>query len=899
MADVMLRSIALRLRGCTLCTALLLSLIVAPPAAAQSGETGAVVGRVTSETGDPLGAVTVRALGTDRSTLTDGEGQYRLSQLQPGVRSFSFETLGYGSRVLEATLTAGVTTRLDVSLATAPLAVEGLVVTSQKRQQAVQEVPITITVYDGQFLESTGIEEFDVLSAYTPGLEIQLQSPNNPGIVVRGITTDEGDARVAARVSLFQDGVSISKARGSVVELFDLERVEVLKGPQGTLFGRAAEIGAVHLIQNKARNERSGEIEAGVGNFGGLHASGHANSPLIEDKLFGRIAGVYSKRDGYIENLNPLDSDLNGKETLALRGLLRFAPSEFTDVDLIVNWQHDTPPGAGFKSGVFAPAPGVGFGPGEPAYLGADHRFEELYVDRTVWGATVLADHVLSPAWTLQAVGAFRRFDSYESFDADGSAAPALQFAEEVEGDQYSLELRTLFNSGGRFSGFGGVNIFHEDGQQGILVRTNEQVLFPLLTRVIWVQSEGQFPEIEAVSNGQPNFWAQLPPVISFLGPILSPDNPEFFSNLVGAPLKPYHAETMINKGRTTAYEIFLDGTLAVTDRLEITGGLRATYEDMWSGIQVTIAEEPSVLGFFTGAYPNAIFPITPDGGTPSSEGTFTSLVGRLAVNYSVNDDLNLFGTVARGRRPPVIQEVEANPITEFEVLDQEIVWNYEVGAKGFGLDRRVQWDLAAYYYDYRDFQTDVQPELTPEGVLFRTDLGEARAIGVELALTGRATEALTLFGNYAFIDASFDELSRTGRPQELAGNTFRLTPTHSFSAGFGLTRTIAGVDAFVRPNYTWKSRVYFEEEWQDEVFLPDLRAGGVAPGLYQDAFGLLNVRAGADLFSGRAGIELWVNNALDEEYIIDAGNTGLAFYAPTYIPGPPRMFGLRVTARP
>jgi outer membrane receptor protein involved in Fe transport len=901
MDDVVTRTQALaaRIPASVLAILVTLGLLVtlAPVPAAGQSDTGTVVGRVTSESGDPLGAVTVRALGTDRSTITDPEGQYRLSRLQPGVRSFSFETLGYESQVVETTLTAGGTARLDVVLATAPLAVEGLVVTSQKRQQAVQEVPITITVYDGEFLESTGIEEFDFLSSYTPGLEVQLQSPNNPGIVVRGITSDDGDARVQPRVSMYQDGVSISKARGAVVELFDLERVEVLKGPQGTLFGRAAEIGAVHLIQNKARNERSGEIEAGVGNYGGLHAAGYVNTPIVADRLFGRVAGVYSKRDGYVENLG--GTDLNGKETLALRGLLRWAPSEFTDLDLILNWQQDTPPGVAFKSGVFAPAPRVGIEPGDPAFLGGDERFEDLFVDRTVWGATLLADHVLSPAWTLQAVGAFRRFDSYESFDADGSAAPALQFAEDAEGDQYSLELRTLFNSGGRFSGFAGVNVFHEDGEQGVLVRTDERVLFPLLTRVIWVQSDGEFPEIEAVSNGEPNFWAQLPPVIAFLGPILSPDDPDFFQGLVGAPLKPFHAETLINKGRTTAYEVFLDGTFAATDRLEITAGIRATYEDMWAGLEVPGADEPGVLGFFTGAYPNVLFPMTENGGTVGREETFSSWVGRVAADFAVSDDLNLFGTVAKGRRPNVIQEREANPVTDFEVLEEEVVWNYEVGAKGFALDRRVQWDIAGFYYDYRDFQTDIQPELTPDGVLFRTDLGEATAFGTELAVTGRATEALTVFGNYAFIDASFDELSRSGRPQELAGNTFRLTPKHSLSAGFGLSGRIAGANAFLRPSYTWKSRVYFEEAWQDDVLLDELRAGGVAPGLFQDAFGLLNVRTGAELLGGRASIEVWVNNVLDEEYIIDAGNTGLTFYAPTYIPGPPRMVGIRVTGRP
>lgn len=874
------------------------ALAAAGPTAAAAQDSGTAVfqGRVTDAmAGGPLAGVTVRVLGTDRSTLTNADGRFRISRLQPGTRSFSFEALGYRSRVVEVLLTADAAATEEVALNTAPLAVAGLVVTSQKRQQAVQEVPITIAVFDGDFLESTGIHEFDNLSAYTPGLEVQLQSPNNPGFVVRGITSDDGDSRIEPRVSVFQDGVSISKSRGSVVELFDLERVEVLKGPQGTLFGRAAEIGAVHVIQNKARNERSGELSAGLGNHGGLLASGFANTPILDDRLFGRVAGVYSHRDGYVENLG--GGTLNGKETLALRGLLRYAPSEFTDMDLIVNWQRDTPAGTAFKSGVFPPTDGS-TDPFTPAYLGGDDRFEDLYIDRTVWGVTVLADRVLSPAWTLQGVGAYRAFDSYESFDADGTRASILQFAEDAEGKQYSLELRALFNDGGRLSGFGGINAFHEDGSQGVLVRTDERSMFPFLTRVFNVQSGGQFPEFDIVTRGEPNLRETLPAIITFLGPVLYPADPTFFDTLVGEPLSPFHQERMTNYGRTTAYDAFFDATFAVTDRLDLTGGLRFTYDDVWAGYQVPPTDTPSLIGTFTGAYPNAIFSPTPGGETVSREETFTALVGRLAVGYEVSEALNLFGTVARGRRPNVIQETGGNPVTEFEVLAEEIVWNYEAGLKGSFLDQRIRYDLAGFYYDYRDFQTDVPPTITSEGVIFRTDLGEATAFGAEMDLSGRASEALTLFGNYAFIDASFDELSRSGLEQDLAGNTFRLTPGHSFSAGFGLTGELAGTTVFLRPSYTWKSRVYFEEDYQGEDFRAATLDRSLAPGLYQDAYGLLNLRAGAELMAGRASLELWANNLLDQDYIVDAGNTGIAFYAPTFIPGPPLLFGLELTAR-
>ena len=147
-----------------------------------------------------------------------------------------------------------------------PTDLDEIVVTAQLREQKTIEVPFALTAYSGQFLEDLGIQEFEQLSAFVPGFLVQNQSPNNPGFVMRGITSDSGAATAEPRVSVFQDGVSISKSRGSYVELFDLARVEVAKGPQSTLYGRGALIGAVNLVQNRAQpgqTDAYANIEAG------------------------------------------------------------------------------------------------------------------------------------------------------------------------------------------------------------------------------------------------------------------------------------------------------------------------------------------------------------------------------------------------------------------------------------------------------------------------------------------------------------------------------------------------------------------------------------------------------------------------------------------------------------
>jgi outer membrane receptor protein involved in Fe transport len=161
--------------------------------------------------------------------VADEGGRFVLSNLQLGKVTLEVSYAGYETQTKEITVQEEAAT---IAIRLKPLAntLGNIVVSTQKRSQSLLEVPITISAVDNKFLRQMNITEFDQLSAYIPGLEMQLQSPNNPGFVIRGITSDDGDSRVQPRVSVFQDGVSISRARGAVVELFDMERIEVVKG---------------------------------------------------------------------------------------------------------------------------------------------------------------------------------------------------------------------------------------------------------------------------------------------------------------------------------------------------------------------------------------------------------------------------------------------------------------------------------------------------------------------------------------------------------------------------------------------------------------------------------------------------------------------------------------------
>ncbi|NJL15101.1 MAG: TonB-dependent receptor [Microscillaceae bacterium] len=366
-----------------------------------------------------------------------------------------------------------------------------------------------------------------------------------------------------------------------------------------------------------------------------------------------------------------------------------------------------------------------------------------------------------------------------------------------------------------------------------------------------------------------------IPLVVNGVANLSVTNNP-----LTGQPFKTFHSEASANFGTNYAIELFADGTLNILDNLKVTAGIRGTYENITGALEVTDSETPGSLGIILGVAPNNLF--APTNGRREANETFFSAVGRLAVNYDVNENINLFGSVARGRRPNVVQ-VNA---TTVDVLSDETVWSYELGAKSLFLNNRLQFDLSAFYYDYNNFQTSVAV-LGPNGLEIETrDAGSATALGLETAFRYLANKYLSVFANYGYIDATFDDTDSDGNAQGLAGNRFRLTPEHSISAGFEVNVPFGGerFAFFFKPTYTYRSQVFFQEENE--------------PGIEQAGYGLLNLFAGFDLFDRATTITFYMNNALDEEYIIDAGNTGGAFGIPTFIAGLPRLWGFRLTGR-
>ena len=748
----------------------------------------------------------------------------------------------------------------EVAAADQPASSTTIIVTSQKIEQRAQDVPITISAVTGDRIEELGVSDLDELSNYVPGLNIQEQSANNPGIVIRGITSDSGSSQQGPRVTLYYNGVDISRSRGSYQAIYDLERVEVIKGPQATLFGTASAVGAISLVSARPREGFSGEITGGYGNFDQTLLGGYLNAG--NDVIAGRLAFAWRTRDGYVENLAASqEEELYAQDQLGLRGSLRFTPTSDLTIDLIGTYDQQRNGGTPFISGTFpafAGAPGgrdnafedanLGGSPFSGAALGDD----QLGLNREVYDVNLTAEWEFADSWTFTTVNGYRKFDSAEVFDADGTAAPFLEFAEIAEGEQFSHEGRFSY-SGVDLRGSFGWNVFTEDGLQNVPFSTEEGTFLQCLTSL---------------------FGAPLIPGI----PCVAPDGSVPASAVTGlatggaATAIPYRS-MFENQGQNDTYSVFADATWLATDALELTAGLRYLRENRQSGYRTDVPN--SVL---SGA-PLIPGQVDTGGETFIGEADFDAWLPRFNVLYRISPEVNVFATVSKGRRSPVVQQS-----TTLQLVARETVWNYEGGIKL--ASGGVSGSLGVYYQVYDNFQVSVEeldPDGNPTGGFITQSAGAASNLGVEAEIAVEATDWLSFFGNVGYIDGGIDE-DNSFAP-EFSGARFRLQPEWQAAAGFTVDYPLGGgARLFAAPSITHRSRIYFE--------VPNSELTSQGP------VTLVNARAGVSFADDRYEIAGFIRNAFNEDYLLDAGNTGGAFGIPTFIPAEPRFFGVQLTAR-
>jgi outer membrane receptor protein involved in Fe transport len=331
------------------------------------------------------------------------------------------------------------------------------------------------------------------------------------------------------------------------------------------------------------------------------------------------------------------------------------------------------------------------------------------------------------------------------------------------------------------------------------------------------------------------------------------------------------------NQGKNDSYSIFADTTWSPNEQWDLTAGVRLLGEKRRSGYY---AEVPRSV--ITGGA--SLIPGQVDTGRQvfRDEGLFSAVLPRFNALYRLNSELNVFATLSKGRRSPTVQlgarATPTGPAPSFTPVDEENVWNYEIGLKGG--NNLVSGSIGVYYQKYDDFQVSIVRE---DGVIVTASAGSASNLGTEAEVQIRPSNWFNFFANIGYIDGGIDD--KPGIAPNFRSARFRLQPEIQSAAGFTVESKLGnGMRLFATPSVTYRSKIFFE--------VPN------NPAISQEAVTLVNLRAGAAFADDKWEIVAYARNLLDENYLLDAGNTGGAFGIPTFIPAEPRLYGLQVATR-
>jgi len=752
--------------------------------------------------------------------------------------------------ILLATVAACAATAARAEEATQIGTVDELVVTAQKRAQRITDVPISISAFDSRFLEQIDARGLDQVAAVTRGFVLQLQNKFAPGFSIRGVTSDEFQPYSEQRVAVFQDGVPVTQATGAFGELFDLDRIEVQKGPASTLYGRSALNGGVSMYQKRAAFERSFEGEAGIGTHDYRHIEAVANLPL-SDTLAVRFGALRRLRDGPVKDLDG-SGTFNALDAQAYRFALAWRPTDKLDVNLVALHDRDDPKGGvPFKSGTFLPLDQTTGRPAgdlsfwTPTHLSTFGTIPSSALHRRITNVSLTAAWTINPHLTLTSISGYRWFWAEETGDNDGTPTEIIAYDQYNDGLQYSQELRLNFTGVGPVEGFVGASAVKSKNGMRFDLGYDERAMALLLGGRLQALAPN------GLTNSQIN---------AALGP-------------TAAALKPFHLDRHLYTGETGDYDLFGDVTWHATDKLDLTAGGRVTRQEKTAGIQ---GFQPTGVSRLTGA--GIFLQPTPGQALREQSQDSTEATWRAAAKYAVTPDINVFAAAGVGKRPPVLQPTASGP---FAIIPGEKLTSYEAGVKARLFRGRLVADASVFHYDYENFQTRGYVD----GVLSTINAGEADADGFEGQATAQLTEALTVFASYGYNHARL-------RSGAYSGNRFRNSPDHKFAIGGRFDQALAGGVVSFQPLYTWQSKMFFSDD-NDQ---PELQVR--TPAAFSDTkvdelqkgFGLLSARLTYTPDRGRWSVALIGQNLTDERFLVDAGNLGDSFGIPTFISGPRRQ---------
>ncbi len=716
---------------------------------------------------------------------------------------------------------------------------EEVVVTAQKRAQSVQDVAASLVALDSQ--QVNVVQDLNDVINMVPNVSLTGFSPIQNVITIRAIGSGDDGAAGDAATAVHYDGIFLSRDGGRDIMPFDLARIEILRGPQGTLYGKNAVGGAVNYVPNRPSAGFDANAQVTGGNHSLFEVRGMVNGAL-SDKVSGRVAFNSTDRDGYWTNIIS-GNDIGGIKNRSIRGGLLFQPSDSLEVYLGADYSTDDSNGPARKldprfGTQFLPIP---FIPGIPNTV-ADVYKVEINTDgdfeRETGGITLEVNKDFA-AGTLTWLSGYRDLDYSTFYDLDGSSQNWLEQNIDETSDQLSSELRFTSNPAGP------AELEYIAGLYYLTVDVNRHEFNDFFTGLSNPFAPGM-PRIDTRVS-----WKQT------------------------------------NVTDSTA--AFAEFKYRISDTVALIAGGRYSKEDKDFTMTTTCGNQAGVL-FNRG--PNIPVPPFQTGG-PGLAGTclanvdapvfgqarydavakdsWSRFTAKLGVEYSPNDDYLFYLTFNQGFKSGGFPPSGATEAIAETAFNEELADNFELGGRTTLLGGRAFLNFALFYTDYSNLQVGVLDPIT--GALTIKNAADATSKGIEVDYAFSVSENFQLFASYAYVDATYDNF--ISGADDFSGEPLR-GPKHSGSLR-GLYNIELG-DGFL----ALQAEVNYKDEiWQFPVDPRSLMAART----------LVNARASYLFPGGNWELSVWGRNLTGEEEVLQAvpppGGLSSLLY------GPPRTYGV------
>lgn len=804
-------------------------------------------------------------------------------------------------------------------------ALEEVVVTATKVAESQQTVPLAITAFDSAALAQKGITETSDLSGVVPSLVVS--SPygrSQPNFALRGVSVaNEFNANAASPIGVYvnEDYKQFRPTHG--MQLFDLERIEVIRGPQGTLFGRNTTGGAISVHTKMPEMEAVGEFHGYVsgkyGNYNRWNIEGAVDATLVEDVLAVRLAYTDNQGDGYLKNKTPVtipsmvdllttgaatksvnaltNEDMASIDDSAGRVSVLFTPSDNFEAQFVATIGRSEPWGTVPIVNEFADINGDGqtenvFGYSR-AMFGLDD--DEIVTDQNGKYIAEADDYTLSLQWSLSENLSLTTITGYQEGkydiqnDCDGMPIAACYAHFRSDFDQVNQDIRLTWEGVDTKVIVGAY--YGEDE----VSTNNDQTFFAPLEDLAGIP-KAAFDALAATSPlaggisaamdyaGITEFPAFNPPVSSYmqLGSFVAgsadPTSPLY--SILATGFKTNSSFTQNRESKA----LYIEAAHNFTDAFRLTAGLRYTEDDF------TLADARSTFYDVDGGSQFNAIPLsaTPDTGLTMTDlnGASDEVTGRVLIDYQLQDDVMMYASYSRGYRAGTFNGLASQSIDQVTFVEPEFIDAYEFGIKSRLLDDTVQLNVAAYYNDYADQQVQ---EVVGATTFLRNASGEMR--GLEIEFESNITDTVYASVSAGYLKSEYDD-DVVINGFDIGGNQFPFAPkvTANVFVNWQIME-IAGGELELSTTVRYQDKTWFDPFNSDKT---DLNGPGEST-QSQDAYTLVDARL---MYTSEAlELGLWAKNLTDKYYKVSGFDTS-AFGYDHAIRGEPRTYGVEARYR-